>query len=221
MRSKSRFGILFEIQSTEILIIKCQVCTNCRILTFKCHATSRFPTGRVVEIGTQVNIQNTLQFPGQLSRGYANGQARIPGHADNSRRRGNCVPARWHFSPCYADSRLALLSCHKASNSLIYPGRRCETGDRSHLMQHNHHIDRQSARHDNHYYSFGYPRRSSPCSGRVSDRRSRADQLPGSTINSPTIAGWWVPHRKGNTPVLSAVNVTVVSSPRLTVKLTS
>jgi hypothetical protein len=51
--------------------------------------------------------------------------------------------------------------------------------------------------------------------------RDRTDQLPGSTINSPTIDGWWTPHRNLNTPALSAVNVTVVSWPRLTVKLIS
>lgn len=51
--------------------------------------------------------------------------------------------------------------------------------------------------------------------------RDRTDQPPGSTINSPTIDGWWIPQPNLNTPALSAVNVTVVSWPRLTVKLIS
>jgi hypothetical protein len=51
--------------------------------------------------------------------------------------------------------------------------------------------------------------------------RDRTDQPPGNTINSPTIDGWWTPQRNLNTPALSAVNVTVVSWPRLTVKLIS
>ena len=59
-------------------------------------------------------------------------------------------------------------------------------------------------------------------STRVVDQASAHSlQLPGSTINSPTIDGWWTPHRNLNTPALSAVNVTVVSWPRLTVKLIS
>ena len=59
------------------------------------------------------------------------------------------------------------------------------------------------------------PRSRGPC------LRDHTDQSPGSTINSPTIDGWWTPQRNLNTPALSAVNVTVVSWPRLTVKLIS
>ena len=59
------------------------------------------------------------------------------------------------------------------------------------------------------------PRSRGPC------LRDHTDQPPGSTINSPTIDGWWIPQRNLNTPALSAVNVTVVSWPRLTVKLIS